>query len=106
MYKYTKSVVCFNHLVLGRTSVDVSGQFTIECQATSTFCHVVFKENGFFDKNVARDVEGEIKSNGANCFSISGKWNEYIKATDLRDKSTVTVWTRKHIPNKDYYYFN
>lgn len=29
-----------------------------------------------------------------------------MKATDQRDKTTMTLWTRKHIPNKDYYYFN
>lgn len=37
---------------------------------------------------------------------MSGKWNEDVKAVDVRDRSPITVWTRTHANNKDYYYFN
>jgi hypothetical protein len=43
---------------------------------------------------------------GKLCYTITGKWNEHIKATSAKDNSTITTWTRKHTCNKDYYYFN
>lgn len=51
-------------------------------------------------------MEGEIKINGVKCYAITGKWNEYVKATDLKDKSVLTVWTRTHSCNRLYYNFN
>lgn len=99
-YVYRRPVIAVSNLVLGTTYIENHGEMPFNNITTGDTGKLILKKRGWGDKGIY-ETEGWIKDNtGKIIFKLEGKWDSYLKATNVETNEERMVWERMKIPEK------
>ena len=105
-YVYTKCTLAINNLLMGKIYIENYGEIVVDCKKYQTKAVIQLKEQSFWNKSQTNVVEGTIKKGDKQIFTVKGRWNEILHATDLRNNTMKVIWKKTHESEKDYFFFN
>jgi len=97
-FTYRCPTISLQNIIFGSMYMEVFGEMPFTNLKTGESGQLTFLKKGWNDKNMYK-TEGWIKDNqGKLVIQLEGKWNSYIKATDLRTNEEHFIWQRKKLP--------
>ncbi|KAI8467608.1 MAG: oxysterol binding protein [Monoraphidium minutum] len=109
-YTHVPPHVKVHSIVIGRTWIDVEGEFYVFCPESGAKCVLNFTPCGWF--NAGRyEVSGHVcDAEGARRLQLSGLWSSHLDAADCGpdgepapDAPRRRLWSCKPKPEGDYY---
>eukprot|EP01103_Thecamoeba_quadrilineata_P010239 TRINITY_DN214_c0_g1_i1.p1 TRINITY_DN214_c0_g1~~TRINITY_DN214_c0_g1_i1.p1 ORF type:complete len:807 (-),score=176.14 TRINITY_DN214_c0_g1_i1:77-2497(-) len=107
-FVWNKITTCVYNILFGTPYIDHYGQIEIKNLNGPETATVEFVKRGWWNDN-AFEVRGEVRDkNGQVAYTIVGKWNDIVTATNTRTNKTFDVWKAEPRPPfyKQQYHFS
>lgn len=109
-YTHVPPHVKVHSIVLGRTWIDVEGDFYVFCPESGARCDVSFTPCGWFNQGRYEFSGHVMDKDGVKRVRLSGLWSSHLDAVEcdaegapLEGATSRRIWTCKPKPEGDYY---